>query len=219
MQRVGDLKIDQDLQFEGAELRIERLAWCLMLLIVVAAMLGLFGTGLLNRSSAYATGIELRYSRFGRMNSATALEITASPEMAQDGLVKVWLAREYAASIAKRLSWKQVALHLLGIDSSFRRQARVRHVDEQYWRSLRTWPRRNHRPQFGSGRFAHWMMPATSRANSYQMTVSSLTDSPEPAQDLFVRNALAASQRRAGAIERRRGLGRDLFLFHRSQGQ
>jgi anti-sigma-K factor RskA len=31
-----------------------------------------------------------------------------------------------------------------------RRQARMRHVDEQYWRSLRVWRRRNRRAQLNS---------------------------------------------------------------------
>ncbi len=35
------------------------------------------------------------------------------------------------------------------------RQARIRHVDEQYSRSLRVWLLRNQRPQFGAGHFAH----------------------------------------------------------------
>ena len=45
----------------------------------------------------------------------------------------------------------------------------MRHVDEQYWRSLRAWLRRNHRLQFGAGHFAQWMRPASSRANCCQM--------------------------------------------------
>jgi hypothetical protein len=98
MPRVGDLEIDQDLRFEERELRIERFAWCLMLLIVMAAILGLFGTGVLDRSDAYGTGMSLRYSRFERMSSPTMLEVTVAPTTLQNGLVSIWLSREYAAS-------------------------------------------------------------------------------------------------------------------------
>jgi hypothetical protein len=56
------------------------------------------------------------------------------------------------------------------------RQTRVRHVGEQYWRSLRVWLRRNQRPQFGAGHFAQWMMPTTSRANCCRMASISSVD-------------------------------------------
>ena len=99
MQRVGDLEIDQDLRFENAEWRAERAAWALMSLIILAAILGLFGSGVLNRSEAYGEGIKVRYPRFGRVSSPTALEVTVAPALVKDGVVQVWLPREYAVSL------------------------------------------------------------------------------------------------------------------------
>ena len=45
----------------------------------------------------------------------------------------------------------------------------MRHVGEQYWRSLPPALRRNQRPQFCVGHLAHVMMPAASQANCCQM--------------------------------------------------
>lgn len=99
MQRVGDLEIDQNLRFENLEWRVERAAWALMSLIILAAILGLFGAGLLNRSEAHGEGIKVRYPRFERVSSPTVLEVTVAPAMVRNGVVQVWLPREYAASL------------------------------------------------------------------------------------------------------------------------
>jgi hypothetical protein len=45
----------------------------------------------------------------------------------------------------------------------------MRHVGEQYWRSLLPALRRNQRPQFCAGHLAHVMMPVASQANCCQM--------------------------------------------------
>jgi hypothetical protein len=45
VQRHGDLEIQEDLPFQRREWLVERVAWGVMALLIVAALLGLFGTG------------------------------------------------------------------------------------------------------------------------------------------------------------------------------
>lgn len=97
MKRVGDLELDQDLRFERAELRVQRFAWKLMLLAIVAAVLGAFGTGVLNQAVLHGDGIRVRYARFERVDRAGRLEITLPSNAVQDGAVSLWLARSYAS--------------------------------------------------------------------------------------------------------------------------
>lgn len=41
---VGDVELAQDLAFHRRELRAERIGWAVMLMIVLLALLGLFGS-------------------------------------------------------------------------------------------------------------------------------------------------------------------------------
>lgn len=98
MQRIGDLEIEHDRRFDRTEFRVERAAWWLMLAFVTAAMLGIFGTGPLNRSQATGGGITVHYSRFERMSSPSTLEVEVAPAIVRDGLMQIWFSRDYAES-------------------------------------------------------------------------------------------------------------------------
>lgn len=73
---VNGLQIDQSLDFQRRFHRVQRVAWHLLALIPVAAVLGLFGDGLLSAVTARGTGVEVAYERFGRRTVDTELEVT-----------------------------------------------------------------------------------------------------------------------------------------------
>ncbi len=90
--RVGDLEIGQDLDFQRRSWRVQRGAWLAMLLIVIAALLGLFGgEGVLNQAVLGDSGDALRveYHQFDRVLDQTHLRLEVS------GAGRLWIANSY----------------------------------------------------------------------------------------------------------------------------
>lgn len=78
IRRVGDLELGQDLDFQRRSWRVQRVAWVLMLLIVIAALLGLFGgDGVLNQATlgAVDSGLRVQYHHFDRVLDPTHLRV------------------------------------------------------------------------------------------------------------------------------------------------
>ncbi|WP_051935415.1 hypothetical protein [Deinococcus sp. YIM 77859] len=96
-QRVSDLDITQDLEFHRRELRAEKIGWLLMLLVVVAALLGVFGSGPLSKGQVRAAGgaLSAEYPRFARYLAPAELRLTFDPAAVQEGALHVWLSREF----------------------------------------------------------------------------------------------------------------------------
>jgi hypothetical protein len=97
IQRVGDLDIVQDLEFQRRGWRVQRLSWMGMGLIVLGALAGLFGSGPLSQGkvSSPNDSLQLEYDRFGRFQAPAKLKIILGAGTEQDGQVKVWLSRSY----------------------------------------------------------------------------------------------------------------------------
>jgi len=76
-QRVGSLEIVQDMTFQRRAWVVQRIAWVVMLLIVVAAVLGLFATGPLSGTTAKTDDgvLTIEYGRFARHDAQTDLLI------------------------------------------------------------------------------------------------------------------------------------------------
>lgn len=73
--RVGDLEISQDLAYERASLRLRRVAAVVWGLVLVAALLGLFGTGPLSDASTSDGPLQAEYERFTRFGTTAELSI------------------------------------------------------------------------------------------------------------------------------------------------
>ncbi|HET6380028.1 MAG TPA: hypothetical protein VFH63_03215 [candidate division Zixibacteria bacterium] len=101
LQRVGELEIDHDLAFQRREWIMERIGWTAMLVIAVAGLLGLFGTGLLSAAEAQGEGnLLLRYGRFERFNAPAELAFTVPAEAASpDGTFGISISRDYLAAV------------------------------------------------------------------------------------------------------------------------
>jgi hypothetical protein len=92
---MADIDIAENEAFERAELRVRRLAWKALLLLVLGSIIGIFGPGILGRSEAVGNLLEVRFSRFERTNSPAELVIMISPEAVHDGGVQLWFSRDY----------------------------------------------------------------------------------------------------------------------------
>lgn len=89
LKRVGDLEIDQDLDFQRKEWVVERWSWILMLLIVFAGLLGLFGQGPLSSTTVGDDPLKVHYGRFERLSAPTQMNIQVSPTAASNGEVRL----------------------------------------------------------------------------------------------------------------------------------
>lgn len=98
LERVGTLEVHQDLDFQRREWRIQKLGWALMFLFLVAAVLGIFGTGPVSNatvgerdSAAWAD-----YQRFGRRGAPLTLRVHVRPAATQ---FRVVLDRAYVETV------------------------------------------------------------------------------------------------------------------------
>lgn len=96
-QRVGDLEVEQDLTFHRRFWTFQRIGWAVMALTIVAALLGLFGSGpLSNASSQSGDGaLTVNYHRFGRFQSPSMIEVLLSPDAVQGNEAQIWIDSSY----------------------------------------------------------------------------------------------------------------------------
>jgi len=84
LKRIGDLDINQDLAFQRRSWSLQRIGWGLIALVLIAALLGLFGHGPLSEATTDDPSLPIRlaYERFGRFGSPLVLRIRVEPAAA-----------------------------------------------------------------------------------------------------------------------------------------
>jgi hypothetical protein len=91
------IDIDEDLEFQIKEWRVERAGWLAMAVIVLFALLGLFGSGPISHSTA--GGVEETFhvesQRFLRFQNQRELMFTFNPLPVQEGELHLWLDSNY----------------------------------------------------------------------------------------------------------------------------
>jgi len=96
---VRDLEVHEDLKFQRRSWLVQRVGWIVMALVLLAALVGLFGgAGLLGgeaKAGSEDAMVSVSYERFLRFMKPTTLQIQLSQEAGKEGNVSVWLDREY----------------------------------------------------------------------------------------------------------------------------
>jgi hypothetical protein len=97
VKKKGDFEIGEDLDFQRKEWLFERLGWVVLALLMLAAMLGLFGGGPLDGAQAASPDglMQVSYARFGRFSAPQTMEITLSPQARQEGHVGVAFHQQF----------------------------------------------------------------------------------------------------------------------------
>jgi hypothetical protein len=95
IRRVRDLEIDQDLAFESRSLWVERIGLVVLVALVIAAGLGLLGSGPLSHATARADGLTVDYQRFSRYQTSETLTLRLDAKATGAPEVRVWLDRPY----------------------------------------------------------------------------------------------------------------------------
>ncbi len=101
MQRVGDLQVMQDLDFEHRSWSVQRIGWVILSLIMGAAFLGLLGEGPFSAATAGEDGapFQVQYGRFVRHRGRVQMEFKLQPGAVQGGEARVWVDREYLSGV------------------------------------------------------------------------------------------------------------------------
>lgn len=92
-ERVGELDVGQDLGFQRREWRIQRIAWVVMLLVLLAGLVGLLGSGPLAHAWAESGGLTVQYDRIVRDRAPFEPRFMLAPGMAAGGQAKIWIDR------------------------------------------------------------------------------------------------------------------------------
>lgn len=93
----GDLQLDSDVALQERMWKVERVAWLLLGLIVLAALAGAFGGGGFLSSAHYqapAGTFSLEYRRLTRHSTQTTLSYRLSP-----GQSELWLSNQFLQGV------------------------------------------------------------------------------------------------------------------------
>lgn len=99
--RKKGLEVDQDLRFQRRDWAFERVGWLLMFLVVIAALLGVFGDGPLSAKEARTSDGSLRveYGRFERREAPSRISVTVRRGAPADSTVALWVSEDYLRAV------------------------------------------------------------------------------------------------------------------------
>ena len=100
--KVGSLEISHDPEFQRRSWTVQRVGWALMVLVSVAALLGLFGRGPLSSAHVGDNGSPLRadYERFVRLDAPAELTVhIAGAAIRPDSTAELWLDRKWLSDM------------------------------------------------------------------------------------------------------------------------
>jgi hypothetical protein len=90
------LQLEQDLRFQRVSWRIQRVAWVVVVLLLLAAAAGLLGSGPLSTAvTAVPDRFDVTYQRFSRYQTPETLTLNFWPAVTASGEAAVWFDREY----------------------------------------------------------------------------------------------------------------------------
>lgn len=86
------IEMDESLKLHTAGWTIQRIGWAVFLVLVVLALLGLFGNGVLSYRKTETAGNTIEYERYGRFESSTVLHVVAGSD---NGQAVVYIPQQY----------------------------------------------------------------------------------------------------------------------------
>lgn len=91
LSQVGDLVIDQDLEFQRRSWRIQRIGQCFVGLFVLGGLLGLFGKGWLARRELAQGPLRVEHPRFLRLQTPDSLTVRITPDGGAAVPLELWM--------------------------------------------------------------------------------------------------------------------------------
>lgn len=95
--KVGSLQVNQDLEFQARQWKVQRAGWAAMALVVLAAAVGVFGNGPVADATARSSdgAYEVRYPRLARHRAPSTIRVTIRQGAVQ-GEARIAVERSYA---------------------------------------------------------------------------------------------------------------------------
>ena len=95
------LQISEDMRFQRRSWVAERIAWMVMVAVLIAALLGLFSTGLLSSAEARdeAGLVRVEYQRFLRHLAPTTIRVRIAPDAGASDTVSLRVGRSFARAM------------------------------------------------------------------------------------------------------------------------
>jgi hypothetical protein len=95
----GELEIDEDIQLESTNWKVQRVAWVIMALVIIAALLGFTGDGGIGnlqslKAGDSAEGLEVEYERFLRRSAPAEIKVKLAPSTS-DSLTDLHLSKDF----------------------------------------------------------------------------------------------------------------------------
>jgi hypothetical protein len=100
METKRSIELEEDFHFERRDWKAQRIGWVIMILVVIAAMLGLTGRGpLSSRKAADSSGkIKLEYEKFLHYNSPAQIHVQLTGSEQEEKIMLV-LERDFVRDI------------------------------------------------------------------------------------------------------------------------
>lgn len=95
--RTIDLQLKDDMQYHRRAWLIQSIARAAAAVLLLAALIGLWGQGPLSRSSKGEPTdlLRLEYERFGQFRNDTTLKLKVDDSVRADNKIQFWLSRDY----------------------------------------------------------------------------------------------------------------------------
>jgi hypothetical protein len=116
--KAGRLEIDEDLTFQRREWHVQRIGWFLLCAFVLAALLGVFGSGPLSHARAGEPGSPLwvEYERFVRQGTGDRVTIHVPAGESRETL-EIRVSRDYVDTLRiERITPEPDAMGVNGTD-------------------------------------------------------------------------------------------------------
>ena len=83
------MEIEDEIDLHKTGWVIQRIGWAMVLVILVTALLGLYGTGWLSKDSVSAMGYNLSYEKYGRYETPTTITLVVGPTAEKEIAVSI----------------------------------------------------------------------------------------------------------------------------------
>ncbi len=100
MERIGDIELSQDLDYQRRSWIAQRVGWIFFGLLMVAAFAGFLGAGPFSAATAgEGTPLQVQYGRFVRHRAPVEMKIAVQPGAVQGEEARISVNREYLEQV------------------------------------------------------------------------------------------------------------------------